>query len=554
MFRILIWTEGNAHIGLGHVNRCLVLAKALRRLKNQVVFACPPATFRKPITAQRFKILSAPRSALQIASAAKKTGAHALVTDSYSLTQKKYSDLRQLIPDIPVLVFDDFGEKKSAPVHGFINPGLAAGAVNYPQDIPFQAAGPGYFLLRDEFKKRSAARRPNPKNRIGVIMGSSDPENQTERIVQILQSIASTEEIAVVLGPLNPSFNRIRELARSDPRIHAYSNPRDLARILRNTRLTVSAAGTTCGELAYLGIPVAALSVADNQLLAAKTVERSGCGKNLGPYQKRTDSNLRKQIQKLIADSRSLKKMSRAGKKLVDGKGAQRLAAELLEFLKTYHQDRFNPKKVQNEYQKSAKAKNEYQKVKWGSAEGMENRFRLGIRNIRWSGVRNWLDIGSGTGTFLELAEQKKSFQNFTGLDLSPALLSHARSKRLKTRSRFLNENFTEFVPNKPFDLVTSVGVLQKCGVPLNKAVAKMAALVRKNGQIFLTTKNKDWSRLSEPRFKAYSGHHWFTQNELRQAARLAGLKITRFRGFEPRTGAEIPITQAHSVYVLLTK
>lgn len=35
---IVIWTEGGQEIGLGHVRRCLVIARELRRQKNDVLF------------------------------------------------------------------------------------------------------------------------------------------------------------------------------------------------------------------------------------------------------------------------------------------------------------------------------------------------------------------------------------------------------------------------------------------------------------------------------------------------------------------------------------
>jgi len=164
--------------------------------------------------------------------------------------------------------------------------------------------------------------------------------------------------------------------------------------------------------------------------------------------------------------------------------------------------------------------------------------------------------VGCGTGAFLSAVEGRFWIGKFLGLDLSPALISFACSRSYATGQReFRCQDFMDDVKNGAFDLVTAIGVLQKCGISLRKAVARLAELVKPNGQVFVTTKNLDWKMFSNPGFNPRIGHHWFHMEDIKAAFSLAGLKIIMMEGFEPRIKEKTcPPEESHSIYVLAQK
>lgn len=219
--------------------------------------------------------------------------------------------------------------------------------------------------------------------------------------------------------------------------------------------------------------------------------------------------------------------------------------------------DAYTISEIRDEYEWSAKNESEeFAKVKWGSSEGMLNRFRLAQEQMDFSCVPSWCDIGSGTGTFLSEIEKTHVLKKFIGIDLSPSLVTLAQNKKYRTENHeFICSNFMLEFSHESFDVVTAIGVLQKCGVPLDQAVQRLASLVKKNGIVFVTTKNRDWNKITRGEIVPYDGHHWFGLKELREAFRKAGLKIQKMAGFDPRVGTDVlPSEDSHSVFIVAVK
>jgi SAM-dependent methyltransferase len=226
---------------------------------------------------------------------------------------------------------------------------------------------------------------------------------------------------------------------------------------------------------------------------------------------------------------------------LADGAGGERLSAGIMEHLRRYHGDEFPVASVTEEYESASTDPEEFRKLKWGSPEGMVNAFSLARTTVRWKTVRSWLDIGSGTGAFLREVEKDRIVERFLGLDLSPSLVRFARESGHKSpHAEFALGDFLEPSAGgteEQFDLVTLIGVLQKCGASLRKGIGRAAERVRPGGQLFLTTKNLDWDRFRDPGFRPEADHHWFRVSEVESALKLAGMALLCLKAFEPRSG-----------------
>src|SRR5262249_34983029 len=94
--------------------------------------------------------------------------------------------------------------------------------------------GPRYALLRREFRMWGAWRRNIPKRaeRVLVMLGGSDPDNVTRRVIQALQSLSDDRlKVAVVYGPMNPHIERLEGLvAGRGSRWRLLENVADAAR------------------------------------------------------------------------------------------------------------------------------------------------------------------------------------------------------------------------------------------------------------------------------------------------------------------------------------
>jgi RimJ/RimL family protein N-acetyltransferase len=89
--------------------------------------------------------------------------------------------------------------------------------------------------------------------------------------------------------------------------------------------VAVSAAGSTCWELAYLGVPFGTIVVADNQEQVAEGLAAAGVAAPFGRAQELTCGKLAADLASLIANDDQRRLMVETGRRLVDGHGAARV-------------------------------------------------------------------------------------------------------------------------------------------------------------------------------------------------------------------------------------
>ena len=130
----------------------------------------------------------------------------------------------------------------------------------------------------------------------------------------------------MVVGGENPHREAIEEAGRSSGRaIRAASDVRDMSDLMTRSDICVSAGGTTCWELSFLGLPSLIIEVADNQRRLARGLEKAGAAASLGWHESCSAKDIAGGLEALIHDAAGREKMSRVGRELVDGDGVSRV-------------------------------------------------------------------------------------------------------------------------------------------------------------------------------------------------------------------------------------
>ncbi len=205
---------------------------------------------------------------------------------------------------------------------------------------------------------------------------------------------------------------------------------------------------------------------------------------------------------------------------------------------------------VEAEYDSIAGREHEFEKLNWGSQEGMMNRFELAMRELPFDRAKTWLDVGCGTGAFQAIAA--KAFPNISAkaIDISKKLLDVARSRDDVEGARFAREDFLE-IKDETFDLLTCIGVLQKTTFTPQEFFEHARESLAPKGRVLLDTKNAGWKRFEEPGFHPESGHQWFEPEDLVSAATDAGLVVLKVRGFLPRENKVVDPGDSHTVFLI---
>lgn len=342
---VLIRADASMHIGSGHVMRCLTLASALRRAGHQVVFACRtlPGHVIGAVEADGFECLRLPSGDAAPADIERLIdGAadwHALdamlapsrrfdwaVVDHYALDATWERAARSRIAHIAAI--DDLANRRhDADV--LIDVNLTASAALY-QPLVHQGCtlllGPRYALLRDAFGGGPIAIAPMLR-RVLLTFGAVDMPGATLATMRALAAFPLLEA-DIVAGAANPHWHAIQAEVAKHPNWRLHKHVADFASLMRQCDLCIGAGGGTTWERAALGLPTICIAVARNQEANAQCLAAAGAIVYLGPIETVGQTALHDAIYALH-DARTRAALAEAAHRLVDGRGAHRVAATL---------------------------------------------------------------------------------------------------------------------------------------------------------------------------------------------------------------------------------
>jgi 2-polyprenyl-3-methyl-5-hydroxy-6-metoxy-1,4-benzoquinol methylase len=212
---------------------------------------------------------------------------------------------------------------------------------------------------------------------------------------------------------------------------------------------------------------------------------------------------------------------------------------------------------VRREYETSSIEASDFEKMKWGSHESMVNRFDLARRIVDWPRVARWLDIGCGTGLFFEFMESNgQTFDELVGIDVAPSMIAQANARKLRSPANFAVSQAGTPDPafRGRFQLVTLIGVLQKCGSEPEAFLTQALDCLTDDGQLFLTTKHLGWRAFERDGLTPEPNHSWFDADDLADAVRHAGGAIVTHGGFLPHENQQVPLADSHTQFILATR
>ena len=196
--------------------------------------------------------------------------------------------------------------------------------------------GPRYALVASSFRQ---AREHTQQRGVGdvssilVTMGGADPGGATLRVLTAMSRVRAISEarVVVVVGGANAHLDAIRERAQASlPRAVVVVDCPTMADEMERADLAITAGGTTCMELACVGVPSIVVAVAENQRGTAAALDAGGLMKSAGWYADLGGSGLAGLIEELVASQPTRREMVRKQRATVDGSGAGRVYDRLL--------------------------------------------------------------------------------------------------------------------------------------------------------------------------------------------------------------------------------
>ncbi len=342
---LFIRADATTQIGTGHVMRCIALAQAWQDKGGDVTFLshCESDGLRQRILDEGFRFIpieyayphtSDLEKTLSVLSDERENSGW-LVLDGYHFDASFQKAIRD--KGIRLLVIDDMNHLSHYHADILLNQNIHAMDLKYSCDEDtILLMGCKYVMLRREFIKYQEWKRVIPEKaaKILVTMGGSDPDNVTLKVIQALNLMDDAElEVRFVVGPANPNLESIRkELSKSDFAYTILSNVKNMPELMAWADVAISAAGSTCWELAFMGLPSLMFILAENQEDTAMGLDKHKVGINQGWHNKISDVKISRTIFNLLTDDNLYHQISENGKALVDGKGANRIVGLLYNF------------------------------------------------------------------------------------------------------------------------------------------------------------------------------------------------------------------------------
>ena len=336
---VLIRADGNEKIGSGHIMRTKSIAAELKKLGAKVLYALADERGKKLINNEfQSVILSSNYECLDdeinaLSSVIKEQKIKLILLDSYFVTPKYFKELKKLAKVAYIDDLDAFAYECEA----LINYGAFFDKNEYKAR---QNLAKKYFLgsefapLRAEFGSTQKSSKNTQKKQVLLTTGNTDLLGIMPRLLEAFLSDESLKnlEFLAISGAFNEHENKLLALSAKHKNIKVLKNPENMAQIMAEADFVLSAGGSTLYELASLAKAVICFSIASNQN-NIKSWAEAGAMLYAGDAKADSHSVVAKSInllKSLLNDENLAKTLGQKAHFFVDGKGAIRLAKELL--------------------------------------------------------------------------------------------------------------------------------------------------------------------------------------------------------------------------------
>lgn len=335
-----IRADANEIIGMGHVMRCMSVAKQLRAQGEEVLFILSEAYAKQDIEKSGFACVCLDNhyneknsEAAAMAATIKENGISKLLLDSYEVTREYMSALKSCCR---LCYIDDLNLFRY-PADMIINYTFHTNQTKYDgmgyEDEVF-LLGESYVPLRPEFGQEPAAVKKQADS-IFLTTGGTD---EYDMIMGILRELQSDPKLAamkknVVIGKFYQKPEELYRLAEEYGQIEICHDIPDIWNIMRGSDIAVSAGGTTLAELCACGLPTVCFTIAENQLPNTAAYAAAGIvllAGNVMTERSQVIDNVVSDVRMLAADFDKREKLVKTAKAAIDGRGAFRIAEEII--------------------------------------------------------------------------------------------------------------------------------------------------------------------------------------------------------------------------------
>ena len=332
---IYIRADMNEQIATGHIMRCLSIADALRGLGEPVRFILADEQAVSLLKQRGYDaiVLHTQWNCMEeelsvLSQVIRNEHIDKLLIDSYQVTQRYLAELSKLVTTFYI---DDLNLFEY-PVDAVIC------YANYWKKFQYKIndkratylLGMKYVPLKQAFWNCEAKIISEKADNLLILTGGSDPFNVTEQILDSIDTY-QFQTTDVICGIYNTNYNKFVKKYENNKNIKFHQAVNNIEQYMKNADIAISAGGTTLYELCAIGTPAISFSFADNQLDNVRQFQEDGLIDYAGDA--RMDDiagTINQYLTRYRNDFELRKEKSEKMQKMVDGKGAERIARAIV--------------------------------------------------------------------------------------------------------------------------------------------------------------------------------------------------------------------------------
>lgn len=333
MKNVLFLAEANNRLGMGHVSRCIELARVLKSKRvNSYFLINNNQNVKDLLTKNNFHYYTISKND-KINSRVKDLTRFVKFSCIVIDLRKKNSTrfIRDLKKICKVVVIINYISKSMFDADLMIFPEIKEQYnEKFLENKTKKLIGTKYAILNNYNSKQ----RKKEKIDILISMGGADKRNLSTLLVKNFKNHKARFKVKVVLGRFFTNTKKIMQIIKGDNRFSIIQNEPSLMPFMKSSKIGIFLFGITAYEALSVGLPSLVITHSKENDLAAKKISKYGCIQYLGYYNTMNIDNIPKISFSLLNDRKKLNSLSRNGRKLVDGKGSLRVTKEILKIMR----------------------------------------------------------------------------------------------------------------------------------------------------------------------------------------------------------------------------
>jgi len=335
---ILFRVDGTARSGWERLCRCLTFSAALQRRRRPTYFLSQLSPGHLALTIKRLgnEWLEADDPSgseddlAETLQEIRRIRPAAVVVDSPDLPDAYLSEL--VASGVLVVSIDHMAQIRFAS-QVVVNPLLEPGREAYEFKAGSQLLlGKRYALVRPEIRRLRQVRSQEPAQpfRVLLALGEDATADQIAGVARLLMPISKLHRIDIVVRPFAPELAKIQDYAAAQAdRLELACEPADVSARITRCHFAITGGSSTSLELACIGIPQLITVGAEAHWPTARRLEEEGAAICVGAIDNLSVATVRSAVMDLLSDPLERQAMSRCGRKLIDGRGPDRLVTAL---------------------------------------------------------------------------------------------------------------------------------------------------------------------------------------------------------------------------------